>query len=483
MAKVNITGLPNLTTMTDASLIPADDSGTTYHISGSTLKEYTNSTTGNITANNIITNTIVPNGSGNIYHTGNLLPSNNNFNLGLPTVPWQNAYFGSQSITILDTVSGNLANAVTIENSSGDISMGTAAFTIGALGNNTPVFTIAALSGQIYSNAETIINNATNAANTTSGSLQTAGGAGIVKDLYVGGNVSIGDVDEDGSIIINGTTYDSQFTINAIGGNVPAQFILHRHSTTQEPVFAGARSNTDDLTESSVTNGMPLLSIYGAGWTGPDYQIFSGITLGVDNSGNVSGNISTPGRITFATSSDGSASNLYEALNIRNDQSSEFVGNVVIDTYINLPNNLILGSGVPANSYGQAGDVQGMFAIDNNYIYYCTQDYVDSGHQDPLTTNAVPVDATYGAGLPGAKIGYTGPYAWITTGQSFDHGGNTYVLQTVVNSTGAGAYIIVSPPMDAYVKSITPVGTILNINDGAPQTNIWNRTAQTGGTW
>ena len=35
----------------------------------------------------------------------------------------------------------------------------------------------------------TIIANATNSSNTESGSLQTAGGAGIAKDLYVGGNI------------------------------------------------------------------------------------------------------------------------------------------------------------------------------------------------------------------------------------------------------------------------------------------------------
>ena len=300
-------------------------------VGANVISAVTLTATGNVYGCAVFTNNIINASTGNINITGNLLPSSNTFNLGLPTVPWQNAYFGSQSITILDTVSGNLANAVTIENSSGDISMGTAAFTIGALGNGTPVFTIAALSGQIYSNAETIIQNATNSANTTSGSLQTAGGAGIAMDLYVGGNVSIGDVGEDGNIIVDGTTFDSQFTINAIGGNVPAQFILHRHSTTQEPVFAGARSNTDDSTESPVTNGMPLLSIYGAGWTDPDYQLFSAIQLSVDDNGNITGNTSTPGKIVFYTSSDGSTSNLNTALTIRNDQSAEFNGNVTID--------------------------------------------------------------------------------------------------------------------------------------------------------
>jgi len=56
MANINITGLPNLSPLNDAALLPTDSGGTTYHVSAATLKAYTNSTAGNITANYFIGN-------------------------------------------------------------------------------------------------------------------------------------------------------------------------------------------------------------------------------------------------------------------------------------------------------------------------------------------------------------------------------------------------------------------------------------------
>jgi len=181
-------------------------------------------TGGNITgANNIVMSGLVSNSTGNINITGNLIPTGNAYFLGSISAPWANAYFGSQSITILDTVTGNTANSVTIENNSGNISMGTAGFTIGALGNGTPVFTIEALTGQIYSNAETIIQNTTNSANNTSGSLQTAGGAGIAQDLYVGGNITVGAGGNfTQSITVDGTMHAVFDNLYETGGDITA---------------------------------------------------------------------------------------------------------------------------------------------------------------------------------------------------------------------------------------------------------------------
>jgi hypothetical protein len=157
---------------------------------------------GNITGANVIdANTLVGSTASNLYVTGNLLPSTNSYNLGLPSVPWANAYFGPLSVTILDNT-GNLANSVTIENLAANITMGTAGFNIVKLGTADSIFRIESLTGRIFSNALTVIANDTNSANTTSGSLQTAGGAGIVKNLYVGGNIY-----GEGSTISNVVTY------------------------------------------------------------------------------------------------------------------------------------------------------------------------------------------------------------------------------------------------------------------------------------
>ena len=162
------------------------------------------SVVGNVTAGNIVANTIVSNGSGNIYITGNLLPSAGTLNLGLPTAPWQDAYFGPQSITILDST-GNIGNSVVIENIAANITIGTTGFTINQFGTTNPVFRIEAVTGKIFSNAETIIANVTNSSNVTSGSLQTAGGAGIAKNLYVGNNiVTNGNLDVNGNLTFTG---------------------------------------------------------------------------------------------------------------------------------------------------------------------------------------------------------------------------------------------------------------------------------------
>jgi hypothetical protein len=159
-------------------------------------------TGGNITGANVIdANTLVGTTAGNLYVTGNILPSSGVYNLGLASAPWANAYFGPQSVTLLDST-GNLANSVTIENLAANITMGTAGFNIVKLGTADSIFRIESLTGRIFSNALTVISNDTNSANTTSGSLQTAGGAGIVKDLYVGGNIY-----GEGSTISNVVTY------------------------------------------------------------------------------------------------------------------------------------------------------------------------------------------------------------------------------------------------------------------------------------
>lgn len=142
--------------------------------------------TGNIIAGNITVATIASPGTGNVYVTGNLLPTSPDYNLGLPSLPWLSSYFGPHSVNIL-AESGNPAESITISNDLGNTIISAGGFVI--LGNNIPVFEVRALTGQLYSNAQTIIVNTTQSANTTSGSLQTAGGAGIAKNLYVGGNI------------------------------------------------------------------------------------------------------------------------------------------------------------------------------------------------------------------------------------------------------------------------------------------------------
>ena len=187
------------------------------------------SVVGNVTANAIVSNS-----TGNIYITGNLLPSAGTYTLGSATQPWQDAFFGPQSITILDTT-GNIGNSVVIENIAANITIGTTGFTVNRFGTTDPVFRIEALTGQIFSNAETIIANVNNSTNVTSGSLQTAGGAGIAKSLYVGnnivatGNITGGNLTVSGAI--NYTPAYGQFWSNVtqtvVSANTEYRFLFN----------------------------------------------------------------------------------------------------------------------------------------------------------------------------------------------------------------------------------------------------------------
>jgi hypothetical protein len=147
------------------------------------------------TAGNVVANTIVSaeGSGGNIFIDCNLIPTDTDCEIGSEARPWASAWFGPQSVTLLDST-GNTANTVVIENAAGNITMSTAGFDIQTLGTTDSIFRIEALTGQIFSAAKTIITDTTDAANISSGSLQTAGGAGIAKNLYVGGNISSGNV-------------------------------------------------------------------------------------------------------------------------------------------------------------------------------------------------------------------------------------------------------------------------------------------------
>jgi sRNA-binding regulator protein Hfq len=202
---------------------------------------------GNVTTNNsIVANTIVSNGTGNIYVTGNLLPSTGTLNLGLPTIPWQEAYFGPQSITILDQT-GNIGNSVVIENIAANVTIGTTGFAINEFGTTNPIFRIEALTGQIFSNAKTIIQNTTNADNTfNNGALQVKGGASVVKDFYVGGNIY--GTGAQLSNVVNSVTAGAGITVSSSTGAV----------TIGSTGVLGVRGTTNQIAVANVGNVVTL---------------------------------------------------------------------------------------------------------------------------------------------------------------------------------------------------------------------------------
>jgi len=119
------------------------------------------------------------------------------------------------------------------------------------------------------------------------------------------GAVEVGDPGTESSgIDVNGTTYTTGLRINDIGGTNAAQFVIHRHSTTLQPLLLGARSNSDTSAHGAVTSGQSLFSIFGAGWTGTHYDLF-GESRFVVGTGTVSAT-SSPGKWILSLTPDGS---------------------------------------------------------------------------------------------------------------------------------------------------------------------------------
>ena len=118
--------------------------------------------------------------------------------------------------------------------------------------------------------------------------------------------VIVGDPGVEGSgINIGGVVYDSTLKVSDIDGTNYAQNIVHRHSTTLEPLILGARSNSDTSAHADLTAGQNVFSFYGAGYAGLNYKLFASMTFGADTTGTIS-NTSAPGRIIRSVTPDGS---------------------------------------------------------------------------------------------------------------------------------------------------------------------------------
>jgi len=83
----------------------------------------------------------------------------------------------------------------------------------------------------------------------------------------------IGDPGTEGpGIGVNGGNYESVLKVSDLSGDNIAQFIMHRHSTTQGPYIVGARSHTDDASHSNVLSGDILLGWHAVGTAGSNYK-------------------------------------------------------------------------------------------------------------------------------------------------------------------------------------------------------------------
>jgi hypothetical protein len=208
----------------------------------------------------------------------------------------------SSSLTSAYVFVGNGSNVATAVAVSGDASISnTGAVTVSSFDGGTDLKSMA---GQDAS------------------SVAITGGTATLSDLHCG---DVGT--EGGGININGVTFQSTFKVSDLDGTNFAQTILHRHSTALEPLILGARSNTDDATHASVTNGMNVFSIYGSGSAGSNYKLFGSLSVGADATGTIS-NTSAPGRWVLAVTPDGSV-NPVTAMTVSNSGAIAFASATV----------------------------------------------------------------------------------------------------------------------------------------------------------
>jgi len=174
----------------------------------------------------------------------------------------------------------------------------------------------------------------------------------------------VGDPGTEGAgIDISGVTYESSFKASDIDGTNFAQTILHRHSTVLEPLIVGARSNSNTSAHASVTAGMNIFAIYGAGYVSDNYKLFGSLTIGADSTGTLS-STSAPGRWDFNVTPDGAVVPAL-AMRITNDKKATFSGSVavaaglVVDTttlVVDATNNRVgIGTATPSVPLHLAG--------------------------------------------------------------------------------------------------------------------------------
>lgn len=115
----------------------------------------------------------------------------------------------------------------------------------------------------------------------------------------------VGDPGNEGSgINIGGVIWSYQWRVNDINEGKTAERILHRHSTTIECVDIAARANSDTSSHAAVTASMPLWSLYAAGWTGAEYNLFTAIKHSASGNGTIN-DASSPGKMEFQVTADG----------------------------------------------------------------------------------------------------------------------------------------------------------------------------------
>ena len=196
---------------------------------------------------------------------------------------------------------------------------------------------------------------------------------------------------EGSGISINNVTYESTFKVSDIAGTNLAQTILHKHSTTIQPLILFARSNSNTNAHANVTAGMTLGSIFASGYAGTNnYQVFGSIDFLASTTGSIS-NTSAPGAIKINVTPNGGITPV-EAILIDQDKSARFAGAATI------AGTLLAQQAIRFSNFGQGilnsnptGDLSILTGTSNKEILYYNGSNYLFGLKAPINQiNVVP---------------------------------------------------------------------------------------------
>jgi len=132
----------------------------------------------------------------------------------------------------------------------------------------------------------------------------------------------------------------------------------------------------------------------------------------------------------------------------------------------------------PTHSTGAVGDQEGDLAFDDNYIYYCTADYGQVGHQ---ITVATLYNGATSANTNSFQLTKTSDTEQITVGDTISDGDGG-ATSTVVSVSSDANYTYVGTGGMAYNANFPLTFTSTDpayVSGG----NIWKRIAWSAGTW
>jgi hypothetical protein len=239
----------------------------------------------------------------------------------------------------------------------------------------------------------------------TAGSVLFAGPSGILSQdnthLYfddTNNRLGVGFSGSVNTIVLNGTTYGSTFTVNTEGATDVAESSFHRHSNTAAlgANLIGLRSRGTQATSTVVQSADNLLRFIAVGHDGTDYEQAASIEMVVDGT---PGNNDMPGAIQLKTTPDGATAPVTR-ITIENDGDVNFDGSGM--TYAASTNNLVVGGSITSNALTNTrvlfAGASGLITDDAGMVYDNTNNRltVDQAVVSDLGDNYVVFGGTSG---------------------------------------------------------------------------------------